>query len=115
MNSSYFTEEHQLFREFKRFFTKEVVPHIENGKKREQLNASYGKVRRNGLFKLSGYMWVELRFVLHRDFSRRTSKIKSSGFAAAMWAHSYLAMTHLMQKVTKEKQDYLVPILQVIK
>jgi hypothetical protein len=34
------------------------------------------------------------RFVLHRDFSRRTSKIKSSGFAAAMWAHSYLAMTH---------------------
>jgi hypothetical protein len=30
MNSS--TEEHQLFREFKRFFTKEVVPHIENGK-----------------------------------------------------------------------------------
>jgi hypothetical protein len=43
MNSSYFTEEHQLFREFKRFFTKEVVPHIENGKKRGQLNASYGK------------------------------------------------------------------------
>jgi hypothetical protein len=43
MNSSYFTEEHQLFREFKRFFKKEVVPHIENGKKREQLNASYGK------------------------------------------------------------------------
>jgi hypothetical protein len=34
MNPSYFTEEHQLFREFKRFFTKEVVPHIENGKKR---------------------------------------------------------------------------------
>jgi hypothetical protein len=32
MNSSYFTEEHQLFREFKRFLQKEVVPHIENGK-----------------------------------------------------------------------------------
>jgi hypothetical protein len=49
MNSSYFTEEHQLFREFKRFFTKEVVPHIEKWEKREQLNASYGKVWRNGL------------------------------------------------------------------
>jgi hypothetical protein len=31
MNSSYFTEEHQLFREFKDFFTKEVVPHRKMG------------------------------------------------------------------------------------
>jgi hypothetical protein len=28
----YFTEEHQSFREFKRFLVKEVVPHIEMGK-----------------------------------------------------------------------------------
>jgi hypothetical protein len=34
MNSSYFTEEHQLFRESLKIFYKEVVPHIENGKKR---------------------------------------------------------------------------------
>jgi hypothetical protein len=66
------------------------------GKKQGQLNASYGKVWRNGLlwYKLSE-VYGGLNLVLHRDFSRRTSKIKSSGFAAAMWAHSYLAMTHL--------------------
>jgi hypothetical protein len=29
MDQIYFTEEHQLFREFKRFLQKEVVPHIE--------------------------------------------------------------------------------------
>jgi inner membrane protein involved in colicin E2 resistance len=33
-------------------------------------------------------------------FLEELQKIKSSGFAA-MWAHSYLAMTQ-MQKVTKE-------------
>jgi hypothetical protein len=34
MNSSYFTEEHQSFREFKRFLVKEVVPHIEKWENR---------------------------------------------------------------------------------
>jgi hypothetical protein len=39
MNPSYFTEEHQLFREFKRFFKKKLYRTSKNG--REQLNASY--------------------------------------------------------------------------
>jgi hypothetical protein len=44
MNPSYFTEEHQLFREFKRFFTKRSCTAHRKWKKRGQLNASYGKV-----------------------------------------------------------------------
>jgi hypothetical protein len=48
------------------------------------------------------YGGLNLDLFYNRIFSRRTQKIKSSGFAAAMWAHSYLAMTHLMQKATKE-------------
>jgi hypothetical protein len=87
MNSSYFTEEHYL-ESLKIFLQKEVVPHIEKWEKREQLNVSYGKSLEKWAFwyKLSGGIWwVELRFVLHRDFSRRTKKIKSSGFAAAMY------------------------------
>lgn len=44
MNSVYFTEEHELFREsLKDFLRLEVVPHIENGKKPEPLNASFGR------------------------------------------------------------------------
>jgi hypothetical protein len=79
MNPSYFTEEHQLFREFKRFFTKEVVPHIEKWEKREQLNAME-KVRWTFWYKLSEvYGGLNLDLFLHRNFSRRTQKIKSSG------------------------------------
>jgi hypothetical protein len=50
MNPSYFTEEHQLFREFKRFFTKRSCTAHRKMGKNEQLNASYGKSSRNGLF-----------------------------------------------------------------
>jgi alkylation response protein AidB-like acyl-CoA dehydrogenase len=54
--------------------------------------------------------WIKLRFVLHCYLFRGTSKIKSSGFAAAMWAHSYLAMTHLNAEGDERiKQDYLAP------
>jgi alkylation response protein AidB-like acyl-CoA dehydrogenase len=69
------------------------------------------KVRRNGLFwyKLSE-VYGGLNLDLFYHDSRRTSKIKSSGFAAAMWAHSYLAMTHLNAEGDERiKQDYLVP------
>ncbi len=44
MNSMYFTEEHELFRQsFRDFLHKEVVPHIENGKKQEQLSVLFGR------------------------------------------------------------------------
>jgi hypothetical protein len=98
MNSSYFTEEHQLFREFKDFFTKEVVPHIEKWEKTGTIERFIWKSSEKwALVYIGGIWWVKFRFVL-RDFSRRTSKIKSSGFAAAMWAHSYLAMTHISRR-----------------
>jgi hypothetical protein len=38
-------------------------------------------------------MVIEFRLVLHSYFLEELKKIKSGGFAAAMWAHSYLAMT----------------------
>jgi len=43
-------------------------------------------------------------------FLEELQKIKSSGFAAAMWAHAYLAMTHLNAEGDERiKQEYLVP------
>jgi hypothetical protein len=50
MNSSYFTEEHQLFREFKDFFTKEVVPHIEKWEKTGTIERFIWKSLRMGFF-----------------------------------------------------------------
>jgi alkylation response protein AidB-like acyl-CoA dehydrogenase len=53
MNSSYFTEEHQSFREFKRFLVKEVVPHIEKWEKQVPSNDLYGKFGDMGFFGIS--------------------------------------------------------------
>ena len=43
-------------------------------------------------------------------FLEELQKVKSSGFAAAMWAHAYLAMTHLNAEGDERiKKDYLAP------
>jgi alkylation response protein AidB-like acyl-CoA dehydrogenase len=76
------------------------------------------KVREMGFF---GINYPEVYGGLNLDlfytviFLEELQKIKSSGFAAAMWAHSYLAMTHLNAEGDERiKQDYLVPqVLQV--
>jgi alkylation response protein AidB-like acyl-CoA dehydrogenase len=63
-----------------------------------------------------GYGGLNLDLFYTVIFLEELQKIKSSGFAAAMWAHSYLAMTHLNAEGDERiKQDYLVQVLQVIK
>jgi hypothetical protein len=43
-------------------------------------------------------------------FIEELQKINSGGFAAAIWAHEYLAMTHLNKEANEaQKQKYLVP------
>ena len=43
-------------------------------------------------------------------FLEELQKINSGGFAAAMWAHAYLAMTHLNIEGSHEiKEKYLAP------
>src|SRR5699024_6052587 len=43
-------------------------------------------------------------------FLEELQKINSAGFAAAMWAHTYLAMTHLHKEANHEqKMKYLAP------
>jgi hypothetical protein len=76
MNSSYFTEEHQLFREFKRFFTKKKLYRTsKNGK--GTIERFIWKKFGDGLlwYKLSGVWWVEFRFVLHRDFLEELQRL----------------------------------------
>ncbi len=36
-------------------------------------------------------------------------RINSGGFAAAIWAHAYLAMTHLNKEGDQQKEKYLTP------
>ena len=113
MNSLYFTEEHQLFREsLKDFLQKEVVPHIEKWEKSGTIERFiWKKMGDMGFFGINypeAYGGMNLDFFYTVIFLEELQKINSGGFAAAMWAHAYLAMTHLNAEGSEEmKQKYL--------
>lgn len=115
MNSIYFTEEHQLFREsFRDFLHKEVVPHIEKWEKAGTIERfiwkKFGEMGFFGLKYSEAYGGLNLDLFYTVIFLEELQKINSSGFAAAMWAHAYLAMTHLNAEGSEQiKQDYLAP------
>ncbi|RTZ08672.1 acyl-CoA dehydrogenase family protein [Flavobacterium sp. GSP6] len=115
MNSIYFTEEHHAFREsLKDFLQKEVVPHIEKWEKTGTIERfiweKFGEMGYFGIAYPEAYGGLNLDLFYTVIFLEELQKIKSSGFAAAMWAHGYLAMTHLNAEGDERiKQDYLVP------
>ena len=115
MNSTYFTEEHELFRKsLQDFLQKEVVPHIEKWEKTGTIERfiwrKFGEMGFFGINYPEAYGGLNLDLFYTVIFLEELQKIKSSGFAAAMWAHAYLAMTHLNAEGDERiKQDYLVP------
>ena len=115
MNSIYFTEDHQLFREsFRDFLHKEVVPHIEKWEKTGTIERfiweKFGEMGFFGVNYPEAYGGSNLDLFYTVIFLEELQKIKSSGFAAAMWAHAYLAMTHLNAEGDERiKQEYLAP------
>jgi len=115
MNSIYFTEEHELFRKsLKDFLQKEVMPHIEKWEKTGTIERfiwkKFGEMGFFGIAYPESYGGMNLDLFYTVVFLEELQKIKSSGFAAAIWAHAYLAMTHLNAEGDERiKQDYLAP------
>ena len=115
MNSAYFTEEHELFRKsLQDFLQKEVVPHIEKWEKTGSIERfiwkKFGDMGFFGISYPEAYGGLNLDLFYTVVFLEELQKIKSGGFAAAIWAHSYLAMTHLNAEGDERiKQDYLAP------
>jgi alkylation response protein AidB-like acyl-CoA dehydrogenase len=115
MDSMYFTEEHEAFRaSFKEFLKKEVVPHVDRWEKEGSIDRSiWKKFGEMGYFGLNtpeefGGMNLDLFYTV--VFLEELQKVNSGGFAAAMWAHEYLAMTHLNKEGSDFiKNKYLVP------
>ncbi len=115
MNSMYFTEEHEAFRQsFRDFLQKEVTPHIDKWEKSGTIERfiwkKFGEMGYFGLNSPEEFGGMNLDIFYTVIFLEELQKINSGGFAAAMWAHAYLAMTH----VTKEgderiKNEYLTP------
>ena len=109
----YFTEEHEVFRQsFKEFLHKEVVPYIdkweETGTIERFIWKKFGEMGYFGLNTPEEYNGLNLDLFYAVIFLEELQKINSGGFAAAMWAHAYLAMTHLTKEGSEEiKQKYL--------
>lgn len=115
MNSAYFSEEHDLFRKsLKDFLQKEVVPYIEQWEKSGTIDRfiwkKFGDMGFLGITYPESYGGLNLDLFYMVILLEELQKIKSSGFAAAIWAHVYLAMTHLNAEGDERiKKEYLVP------
>ena len=115
MNNVYFSEEHKLFRESLRdFLQKEVVPHIEKWEKTGEIErfiwTKMGEMGYFGLASPEEYGGLDLDIFYTVIFLEELQRINSGGFAAAMWAHAYLAMTHLKAEGDSFiKEKYLAP------
>ena len=106
MSHFYFTEEHNLFRQSLRdFLLQEVVPHIdtweETGKIDRFIWKKFGDMGYLGLAYPEAYGGLDLDLFYTVILLEELQRINSGSFAAAIWAHAYLAMTH----VNKEGND----------
>ncbi len=115
MNSMYFTEEHQLFRKsLQDFLKKEVVPHIEKWEKTGIIDRfiwkKFGEMGYFGLAYPEEYGGLDLDLFYTVILLEELQKINTGGFAAAIWAHCYLAMTHINKEGNHFiKENYLAP------
>lgn len=111
----YFTEEHEFFRKsFRDFLKKEVVPHIEKWEETGTIDRfiweKFGEMGYFGLATPEEYGGLDLDIFYTIIFIEELQRINSGGFAAAIWAHEYLAMTHLNKEANHEqKLKYLAP------
>jgi len=115
MINLYYTEEHNAFREsFRSFLQKEVVPYVDEWEKSGTIDrAIWKKMGDMGYFGINypeseGGLGLDIFYTI--IFLEELQKVNSGGFAAAMWAHTYLAMTHLYKEGDESiKNKYLLP------
>lgn len=118
MNSMYFTEEHEAFRQsFRDFLQKEVVPYIDKWEKEGMVERfiwkKFGEMGYFGLNQPEEYGGLGLDLFYTVIFLEELQKINSGGFAANMWAHAYLAMTHVNKEGDDRiKREYLTPSIE---
>jgi len=111
----YFTEEHEAFRQsFKDFLQKEVIPFVdkweENGFVDKEVFKKFGDMGYFGLNYPEEVGGLNLDLFYTVIFLEELQKVNSGGFAAAIWAHTYLAMTHLNAEGSDfVKNKYLTP------
>jgi len=118
MTNTYFTEEHQLFREgLRSFLAREVIPHLDKWETEGKIDPSIwpklGEMGYLGLNSPEEYGGLALDLFYTVILLEELQRINSGGFAAAVWAHAYLAMTHLKAEASHSiKKAYLTPSIE---
>lgn len=113
MHQNYFTEEHELFREgLKSFLEKEVKPNLDEWEKTgnigKEIWKKFGDMGFLGIHYPEQYGGLGLDLFYTVILLEELQRINSGGFAAAIWAHTYLAMTHLNAEGSEKiKEKYL--------
>jgi len=113
MHSKYFTEEHHAFRQgFRDFLKKEVSPHIDEWEKSgtvpRDIWPKLGQMGFLGIRTPEAYGGMDLDIFYTVILLEELQRVHSGGFAAAVWAHMYLAMTHLNAEGSEDiKKEYL--------
>ncbi len=109
----YFTEEHLLFREgLREFLAQEVIPFVDewedNGRVSPDIFKKMGDMGYLGISYPEEYGGLDLDRFYMTILLEEMQRVNSGGFAAAIWAHTYLAMTHLKAEGSEEiKAKYL--------
>jgi len=113
--STYFTEEHNQFRQSLRdFLNKEVVPNVDEwekiGNPPRDIWKKFGDMGYFGLRFPEKYGGLNLDFFYDVILLEELSKINSAGTSAAIGAHTYLSLSHLNNEGSEEqKEKYLKP------
>ena len=90
------------------------MPHIDEWEKSGTIDRTvwekFGEMGYFGLKYPEKYGGLDLDIFYTVIFLEELQRINSGGFAAAMWAHAYLAMTHVATEGSEEiKKNYLAP------
>ncbi len=115
MQSYYFTEEHDLFRQTVRdFLDREVRPYIdeweEAGELPRDIYRKFGEMGYFGLAQSEEYGGMNVDFWYTVILTEEVARLNSGGFISSIGSHPYLAMTHLGAQANHEqKLKYLVP------
>lgn len=110
MTEHYFSEEHRLFRSgLRQFLEKEVIPFVDQWEEENCIDPSiwkkFGDMGFLGISYPEKYGGLDLDHFYMLILLEELQKVNSGGFAAAIWAHAYLAMTHLKAEGSDQIKD----------
>ena len=113
MNDYYFSEEHELFRQgLRSFLAREVLPYIDDweaaGSIPREIWKKFGDMGYFGLMYPERYGGSDADFFFSVILLEELQQVNSAGFAAAITAHPFLALTHIQAQASEDlKSHYL--------